>query len=163
MSEQNIYIPDHMDLVVKDWEIGFGMYSKHVSQITTIRGWTLTLILAYLGFLVSTQNFNLYLQIPMAFVIGGFFILELIEGMHMQFIGRRTLKIERIFSHPDIETRSREIKQYLFRDVELHERTHTDRLKWILSYAKGVRVVFWYFFLLLFAFGTFYLLRAKLP
>ena len=43
MVAQDNRTPDDRDLVVKDWETGFGMYNKHVVQITVIRGWTLTL------------------------------------------------------------------------------------------------------------------------
>jgi len=162
MTDQHNRLPDNRDLVIKDWETGFAMFSKHVAQITALRGWTLTLLLAYLGFLTSIRQFDWYLQVPMGFVIGGFFILELFEGMHMQFIGRQTLRIERIFANPDTDAQNHEIQKHRFRNLELFDCTYRDKLKWALAHAKGIQLLFWYSFVLLFAFGTFHLLRANL-
>ena len=162
MNNQDNYSIEKRELIIKDWETGFEMYNKHVAQITALRGWNLTLMLAYLGFVTSIKLFDIFLIIPMIFVIVGFFILELFEGMYMQFIGRQILKIERIFSIIEERKRNQEIDEYRFRDLELLNQSYIGKVKWAFTHAKGMRVVFWYTFLLLFSIGTFFLLKAKL-
>jgi hypothetical protein len=161
MTDDHDCLPHNRDIVMKDWETGFAMYTKHVAQITALRGWTLTLLLAYLGFLMGIRHFDWYLQVPMGFVIGGFLILELFEGASMQLVSRRTHRIEQIFANPDPDAQNHVLQRYRFRDLELSDCTYVDRLSWAMAHLKNPKVIFWYCFVLLFAFGTFHLFKAN--
>ena len=86
------------ELIIKDYEGAYDSYKRHESHIFTIRGWTITLIVAYLGFLITLNNFsNYFLILPVAILLFFFFLLESAERCYMSLTGDTMLRIEKIF------------------------------------------------------------------
>jgi hypothetical protein len=146
IPEERDYIKIKEELVIKDWEKGFDMHTKHNSQVSLIRGWTITLLMAYFGFLTSIKRFEFVFIIPMMLIIAGFLILELFEGIYLVSIGRQLHEVERIFMIRDINQRDVCIDKYQFRNLQLAKRRFTDKILSAVSYIKSYRVIFWYSF-----------------
>ena len=128
------------DLLKKDWEISFNMYTKHILQITSVRGWTITLLIAYLGFLASFNKFDVIFIGPMVLIILGFFILELFEATSLTFISNKVQEVEQLFMLDDPDKFIVGIENYLFRNFEYQ--TYTKKFLSIMYYTFKIRVIF---------------------
>ena len=67
-----------IQLLMKEYDTAYSANSRHSSQIVSLRGWTITLLLAYFGLLQTgdSEQFTLVVVIPTVLILGGFFVLE---------------------------------------------------------------------------------------
>ncbi len=135
-------------LILKDLDTGFASYNRHASQIISIRGWNITLLVAYLGLLSSTGWANVSSSLLAAFFVTlGFWGLEMAERASLKANVENVMKIEKILSIEDQLEFEAELRKYKSRDLQLLEVTFKQRLSWAFSGMRlGVGV--WYGFLL---------------
>lgn len=139
------------DVIVKDWEIAHATYQGHFNYISTLRGWTVTLLLAYIGFLVSIKSDNFLIILPFVIVLLVFMYLEGGARARAALLVDEIRGIERIFMESDAVKFTELVRAYEFRDIRpyrlsaggLRERIH------ILRYMLRSTIVGWHLALLL--------------
>ncbi|MBI5649479.1 MAG: hypothetical protein HZC40_03380 [Chloroflexi bacterium] len=146
-----------ISIIAKEIDTGFESYTRHFAQRATLRGWTITLALAYMGFLISIKSNNFLAVLPFAIVLLLFMYIESGEIATMALDGSEVREVEKIFMESDPTKFTVLIQQYEFRDIRLHKqqpsgiRGRIARLKYMLS----LGMIAWYSFLLLLVLATY--------
>ena len=137
------------DLIMKDYDTAYDSYKRHESHIFAIRGWTITLSVAYMGFLIAIDGFenNLFL-LPAIFSFLVFLILESLESRMISFVWNELLKIESIFMIESDEEFTKEIIQYKSRNTRINELTRKDLIRRSFLSMLRLATLLWYFFLI---------------
>lgn len=131
---------------MKELETAFDSYARHRAQIATLRGWSLTVFLAYVGFLIALKSDNFLVVLP----YGAFLLLFVRQEAKEQLAGRfdsaEVQKVEEIFTETNPDKFTELIRQYEFRETRLHKLrprnvySRTDLFKYMISRP----VVAWY-------------------
>lgn len=107
------------DLLLLDFETAFE-WTQHIdSQISNLRSWTITLLLAYAGFLFTQQTRNDQMLLPLMMIPIPFVFLEIYRRMHFSFLGDEVRRIEQMFMVEDNQEFERHLRAYVFRDLKL--------------------------------------------
>lgn len=114
-------IEHKVSFVAKDYETAFHANTRHVSQITILRGWSLTVCLGYIGFIASVRPEEFFILLPLEIVLLLFMYLETRQRDLMVINDKNVREIEKIFMETDPERFSDMIKCYKFRDLQLTE------------------------------------------
>lgn len=131
----------------KDLDTAFSGYERLIRQVNLIKAWTVTIMVACVGFLVSGKAISTSSVLLPAFAtLMGFLILELRERSSMSFNKLEVLNIQRILMIEDKRQYEKELREYEFRDLRLNKLERADKIKHFISSAKNVQVFFWYIF-----------------
>lgn len=143
-------------VIAKEIDTAFEAYTRDFSQIATIRGWTLTLALAYTGFLISIRSTSPVTILPLGVVLLLFMYLESRERMEMSLNGDEVCKVEEIFMENDPAKFTDMIQQYEFRDMrQKKQRTsRIQRWKAQIGHIRALSIIAWYSLLFLLTAGT---------
>jgi hypothetical protein len=156
------YIKRKTQIVLKDLDQSFSSYSRHSSQITTLRGWSITLVVAYIGLIVTKSkiNFSFISFLPILFIIVGFLALEIIERASMLFNANNAKEIQDLFSYENEDQFIEKIISYITMDQKLSTMSFQVKLKWLFSAIFGRKHIVWYSFLILAVFFILLVLRG---
>ncbi|MEI9954924.1 MAG: hypothetical protein WDM90_01090 [Ferruginibacter sp.] len=133
------------EMLMKDYDSAFAVYGREETIVYNFRTWTITLISAYIGFLLNkTQPVLLKDSTPGFIIIFIFYILEVSERSVMKRIVEEVRKIETIFMITSDKKLKAEIIAYKFRDIRDGERKF---LKYVWDFMKAffAMQVFWWF------------------
>lgn len=139
------------ELIYRDFDSLFSVYERETSIVFSFRGWTITMLTAYFGFLIvinsSLSSWILY-SIPL-FIIISFLFLEVAERSVMLKLLKEVRSIEKIFMERNINKLEKKIIDYEFRDL----RDAKEKMKIKIGYfAKAIatpQVISWYSFLII--------------
>jgi hypothetical protein len=84
-------------LIIKDLESAHSWYQFIESQISSWRSLTLTLLVAYVGFLFTVEKTGSDVAFPVLLIPVPFFLLEIYSRAHLGFLGNNVKEIENIF------------------------------------------------------------------
>jgi hypothetical protein len=139
-------VDQKVPIVSKDLDTAFQIYGRYSSQVDTLRGWSLTLLLAYLGFLISIKPGSVSVLFPFVVVMSLFAYLEGRYRSYQSFPGKEVREVEAIFMETDHTKFVDMIRQYEFRDLRMHKR-RMGRIERIINASKfmlSLEVVTWY-------------------
>lgn len=134
-------------LVIKDLETAYTAHSRHAVNINLMRNLTITLILAYFGFLFTVKPFNVYAGIPIIFLALMFIILETLEKSFMLYLASEITLIQNIFMIENHEEFRDEIRKYQFREMRQEWKEWNIMRKHFRNSLKSVHSLIWYTFL----------------
>lgn len=106
-------------MVMKDYDSLFNVYGRETNIVLLFRGWTITLLTGYYGFLMATKTDSSLLLINAipAFIIFMFLILEVGERTVMIKLLDELRYLEAIFMETDEISLRKKIVAYKFRDI----------------------------------------------
>jgi len=138
-----------LQLLMKEYETAYTSYSRHSSQIVSLRGWTITLLLAYFGLLQAggSKEFTLVIVIPAVLILGGFFVLEALEKLYAKLNVDNVLEIQQHFAQGTDEEFDRWVEAYEFRDHRIRRLERRDKARLLLHVLGGFQMLLWYSFL----------------
>jgi len=157
-SENEIY-QTKKTMVMKDYDSLFNVYGRETNIVFLFRGWTITLLTAYYGFLMATtfKYSILFVNTIPAFVIFMFLLLEVGERSVMTRLLEELRDLEKIFMDTNEGELKRKILAYKYRDIRDGEKDSTK--KKLIDYLKAFlrpQILSWY--PLIFIFNFFILL-----
>ena len=133
--------------VIKDLESAFAGYSRLTTQVNSVRTWTVSLMAATSGFLLTrSTNDPTAVLVTALFALGAFMLLELRERSSMHFNKGEVLKIQSIFMVRDQARYNELIAAYEFRDLRMSKLTRSDKLIHLFRSAVSWQVCIWYGF-----------------
>jgi hypothetical protein len=131
--------------VLADLASAFHGYDRLIRQVSLIRAWTIALVVAALGWLISGKPSLPYLAIYITTAtLFSFLILELRERSSMRFNKLEILKIQQIMMIENQEEYEEEIRKYKFRDCRLAELKRFEKLRHLVDSIFTPQVIFWY-------------------
>ncbi len=145
MNLEKEFIERKYQLAKFDLETGFSCNVRHTNQITAIRGWCITLIVAYLGLLFTKSDGAVsFLHLsPLILIIVGFSYLELNEKVHAQINAKNVRDIQNIFSHENEEIFKKQISEYITRDLYFKENFGREKSKYLKMAIKSRSTYSW--------------------
>lgn len=151
---EDFVLTQKTEMLMKDYDSAFSVYGREETIVYNFRTWTITLISAYIGFLLTrTQPVVLKDSTPGFIIIIIFYILEVSERSVMKRIVDEVRKIETIFMITNEKKLKAEIMAYKFRDIRDDERKF---LKYVWDFMKAffAMQVFWWFIFILIVYTT---------
>ena len=106
-------------LVLKDYDSLFNVYGRETTIVFIFRGWTITLLTVYYGFLLSSNFISPLIfqnMIPL-FIIFMFMLLEIGERSIMSSLLSELRNLEKMFMNQNEDNLRMEILKYVFRDI----------------------------------------------
>ncbi len=138
------------ELLYRDFESLFSVYERETSIVFSFRGWTITILTAYFGFLIvinsSIPTWIIYL-IPL-FIITSFFFLEVAERSVMLKLLREVRNIEKIFMEKNISKLEKKIMKYEFRDLRDSKENIKTKIRYFAKAIISPQIISWYSFLI---------------
>jgi len=122
MEELNHNFQQKISIIHKDIDAAFSKYLQANTNVNTLRGWSLTVSLAYFGFLISIQSGIYTLFIPYLIFLFLFMYLEAIERDKSKDASDELRLIKGIFKVNDLEELQSEVSKYEFRDFRVQNR-----------------------------------------
>lgn len=154
------FINRKKELVLLDYESLFQVYGREFTIIYSFRGWSVTLLTAYFGFLFTTRPIaDQLINIPGFFIIIAFFILEIAERSVMRRLIKEVRYIESIFMLQSPKDFKKQITEYIFRDIRDENLTIKIKVRDLLLSIFNLQVIIWNAFLL----GAYYIMIYILP
>ena len=146
-------IEQKVSIVAKDLDTAFQVYGRYVTRLTSLRGWTVTILLAYMGFLITNKTDKVIALLPLGLVLLLFMYLEAIYRRELRFLAKEVRKVQEIFMEDDPAKFADLIKEYKFRDLRAHavRETQMNRIIKTLKFMLLPQIIGWYFLLLLLA------------
>jgi hypothetical protein len=142
-----IYLKRKESAVLKDLESAFAGYQRLITQVNSVRTWTVTLMSASLALVLTSQTANpFYIAVIALIAIFAFSLLELRERSSMAFNKAEVLKIEQILMERDQKKYESLIVQYEFRDLRLVRLSRKEKLRHLVASARSWTVIIWYGF-----------------
>lgn len=140
------YFQRKENIVIKDFETAFKCYEHLSSKVTTIRQWTVTLMLGIMGFYMAGYIGLLDLIFLAGFCLVSFLILEIRERCSMKFDKDEILNLEEIFMLSNNEEYTKSIIDYEFRDLRLCKLSTPGKFKYypVRKCIKRLNVLSWY-------------------
>jgi hypothetical protein len=144
MSTDDLFFKRKESLVIKDFETAFKCYEHLGNKVSTIRQWTVTLMIAMIGFslIYHVSLFN------MIFLSGAclasFLLCELRERSSMKYDKNEILLMEKMFMESDNEKYANGIISYKFRDLKLLELSRKEKCLHLWASLRKPIVAFWY-------------------
>lgn len=134
-------------MVIKDLETAFAGYQRLVTQVNSIRTWTVTIMSASIALTLTNNAIVPGAVIGTAFVaLAAFALLELRERSSMSFNKNEVVNLERIFMIRDVVVYNSEIDQYVFRDIRLGRIARREKVRHLVRSTKNWNIVLWYGF-----------------
>ena len=163
MNASEIYLKRKEAAVLKDLEHAFSGYHRLITQVNSIRTWTVTLMSASLALVLTSQSANSLFIVMIALIaMFAFSVLELRERSSMAFNKGEVLSLEKILMETDQKKYETLIYQYEFRDLRLTRLTRKEKLKHLIASARSWTVFVWYgFWLLLLCLALFFRAAIK--
>jgi hypothetical protein len=142
-------------MVMKDYDSLFNVYGRETNIVFLFRGWTITLLTGYYGFLMASKfEYSLFFinAIPL-FVITMFLLLEVGERSIMLKLIEELRNLEKMFMETDEEILKKSIMEYEFRDIrDIKTYSLKNRMKNYLKTFGRPQVLSWYPLILIFNF-----------
>lgn len=143
--------------VIKDLESAFAGYHRLVTQVNSVRTWSVSVMAAAIGFLLTRSTHTP--EAVLATAIGAlvaFMVLELRERSSMHFNKLEVLAIQTIFMVRDQARYQKQIEEYQFRDLRLAKLSRQDKVVHLLRSLMSWQVFVWYGFWLLALFAAYF-------
>jgi hypothetical protein len=140
-------IKEKVTIIAKDIDMQFQFFNRSAMQLSTLQGWTLTVVLAYLAFLASIRAHSALTLLPLGFVILLFMFLEVRLRRDLFSACSEMRDIERVFMESNPVKFTEDVKKYVFRDMTAETKQWPNPFK----YLKNPRVITWYVSLFLLA------------
>jgi hypothetical protein len=139
-------VEQKLSLIQKDFDSAFACTARHVAQIATIRGWSLTLTTAYAGLLVAHPIKSPALLLPIVVVVAMFGILDGRERLYNSYNSECICTIGDIFMKDSTEAFSAAVMEYKFRDLRVRQDIPNRPRRWkaILKDTLSPIVILWY-------------------
>lgn len=139
------------EFLLKDLETAFSGYERLVRQVNSIRTWTVTIMVACIGFLITKyQTIPIYVvAVPAMITLLAFLILELRERSSMKFNKAEVIDIENLLMITDNEEFKKAIHEYIFRDLRLNKLDRGKKLGHLIDSLLNFQITYWYFFWIL--------------
>lgn len=103
-------------IITKDLDSGYLVFNRFATNLMTMRGWSLPLVLAYMALLINNNATNLWALAPLGVVLLLFIYLEAGDRRDMDAIRTDICKVQAIFMEPDEKTFIQEVEKYHFRE-----------------------------------------------
>jgi len=141
-----------LEHVVRDWEATWGVRQRLHNWLLALRGWSITVVLAYLGFMTAsdrdwTQSSFCSVWFPPALSIIAFFCLELSIRSQAYFFRDHILLIDDLFSKSSEEIADA-LKSHKFLGHREDEDKPKDRSRRCCRALKNPSMWLWYAMLL---------------
>lgn len=144
------FLKRKLDHIRKDYETAYSSFERHNSQIMHIRGWSITVVIAYLGFAKSiSMSLSISLAFPVFVAVLGFYILEAFQLMYCLVNGLNIRQIDRIFSIENDAEFHNTVRKYVFRNLELKNMQTMDKIKKLRCAMYSKETILWYLFLII--------------
>jgi hypothetical protein len=131
--------------VLADLASAFHGYDRLIRQVSLIRAWTVALVVAALGWIISGKSSLPYLVIYLTTAtLFSFLILELRERSSMRFNKSEILEIQKIMMIENQDDYEKAIRIYEFRDLRLAQLTRDKKLGHLVDSVFTPQVIFWY-------------------
>ena len=115
MIDRNSLFESKLMIIQKDIEETFSIYNNSKANINTLRGWSLTISLAYFGFLITIQTNNYLLLLPYILFQFFFMYLEATKKDNMDEASSSLYEIKSIFLETDQNKFESVVLAYKFR------------------------------------------------
>ena len=142
-------------MVMKDYDSLFNVYGRETNIVFLFRGWTITLLTGYYGFLMAT-NFNyslLFVNLIPLFVIFMFLLLEVGERSVMLRLLEELRNLEELFMERSVGELKNKILHYEFRDMRDGKKISAKRkVKNYLKTFYRPQILSWYPLIVIFNF-----------
>lgn len=142
-------------MVMKDYDSLFNVYGRETNIVFLFRGWTITLLTGYYGFLMAT-NFNyslIFVNLIPLFVIFMFLLLEVGERSVMMRLLEELRNLEELFMEKSEADLKNKILQYEFRDIRDGKKLSAKRkVKNYLKTFYRPQILSWYPLIVIFNF-----------
>ncbi len=144
--------------VIKDLELTYQSYDRRRKQISTLRGWSVILVLGYSGFLISAKSDDFLFLLPVAFALAMFAYSEAADRRVAHELREWMAGIEEIFMENDECVFFDSIQAYKFRyfqcvsenlSLGLRKRTWLN-LKSLFASHYTFGILLWYVLLFIF-------------
>lgn len=156
-------VDQKVSVVLKDLDTAFQVYGRCASQIDNLRGWSLTLLLAYVTFLISIKPSTVLVLVPFVVTMMLFMYLEGRRRREQSFLGNEVRQVERIFMETDHSKFIQLIKEYEFRDLRGHGMRvrRAERIMITSKSVLSVTVVGWYSLLIMLAVAGYFFIHSR--
>lgn len=146
-------IEQKISIVAKDLDTAFQVYGRYITRLTSLRGWTVTIVIAYMGFLITNKTDKVIALLPLGLILLLFMYLEAIYRRELRFLAKEVRKVQEIFMEDDPAKFADRIREYKFRDLRSHavRESHMNRIIKSLRYVFLPEIIVWYLLLLLLA------------
>ena len=111
-----------IEIIYKDIDAAYSKYIQANTNISTLRGWSLTVSLAYFGFLITVQSGNFILLLPYVLFLIPFMYLEAIERDKSRDASEELRLIKNIFNETELTSFNNKVSEYEFRDFRISNR-----------------------------------------
>jgi len=153
------YIVRKKELVIKNYETAFTSYFHHSTEINSRRSWCITLLIGYVGLIITLEiSFSNYLFIIGYFIILSFMILEIIECLFLIYLDAEIRNIERIFMIKQKKHFNEEIENYIFRNSKIKKKSKMKSIRNLGKIINNNSFILWYTFIVASFFFIFYFL-----
>lgn len=145
-AEEEKLLEIKKELILKDYDSLFIVYARETEIVFSFRSWTITLHVAYFGFLlISTLKIPdyAYFIIPF-FIIFFFLILEAAERSIMDYLVEDLRKLETMFMEPNLTTLKQYLMKYEFRDIRDKNQKTKARMKYFIKTFITPQILSWY-------------------
>ena len=148
-SKQGNGLQRKMQLLMKEYDTAYTSYARHSSQIVSLRGWSITLLLAYFGLLqaIGSNGLKLVVIIPAGLILGGFIVLEALEKCFARLNVDNVLEIQQQSVQGSDEQFERWVEAYEFRDHRIRRLRRREKARLLLGELGGFQTLLWYSFL----------------
>lgn len=132
-------------MIGKELDTGFLVFNRSATQLFTMQGWTLTVVLAYLAFMASIKADNALILLPLLVVLLLFMYMEAFHRRDMHWTAKEICDVEKMFMETDPTMFTENVRQYKFRDIRLHAEKQRQPLPF--KYLFNGKVIVWYLLL----------------
>lgn len=134
-------------IIAKELDAGFQVFNRMAIQLSTMHGWTFTLVFAYMTFLVSIKARNAWVLLPLAILLLWLMYLEAAHRRDMHSVRTSICKVEYIFMETDPVKFIALVKEYKFRDIKPENEPQSGPLKFLIGSNVKMKVLRWYLLL----------------
>lgn len=138
---------EKVSIIAKELDTGFQVFNRMAIQLSTMHGWTLTLVFAYMTFLVSIKARNAWVLLPLAIFLILLMYLEAGHRRDMHSVRTSICKVEHIFMETDPVKFIKLVKEYEFRDIRVQTKPRPGPLQYLIGSKVKMKVFRWYFLL----------------
>jgi hypothetical protein len=148
------YLDRKQNAVIRDFESAQSWHQETLGRIYGGRGIVITLITAYVGFLLVAKGANTLSQVdvlvtvlPIILIPLPFLWAEINERGHIHYLRSEVIKIENIFMLTDDDEFDDQIQAFVLREIRLStERTSTNWKRHVILGQHILDAILWYIF-----------------
>lgn len=145
--DESDYFKRKDKLTIMNYETAFKCYDGLISKISSIRQWTITIMIALMIIILTNQVRLTSIMIPVIISLSTLLILELRARVSMNFNKNEILFLEKLFETSNEAEYKVKLKEYIFRDTRLVDISKVGRVKQIRRFVRPVmkaEVLLWY-------------------